>query len=613
MVGANGSKYKKLYTSEIIIWCAGQYGNEILVQAQKLGWNICCFCDMQKEKQGENINNIPVYSFDEAYEKHPCAVVVIAHSNYSECLRIGRKLEKQKFKKNDTYFIAIELEQKGILPISKAAFCMNGKEIILLGPSYLCEHFIEWIGDGEEQIEICPSENDIEAWKQKFPNALWIPLHRDPIGFEQEKKVNWYHDRLTEKNVLFTEWFLTHFDYCDNLGYVETESDVVNTSVKKVVFNILSCNSGNAFLDGILDSHPNILYFGLDMCVWTNGIWDIIQIAKKEKGVEIAERIVEKIKEYSLNAWEKKIYTVSCVRLPNQDLKWLDEYRQALCDRMNEKRKYTEKEIFVNMHLAWKEANHQTVSGNETVIYLDIHGVFSPMEDWCMIVRWLEKLGFEIFLIQMIRRPYSQSASVMKMAVTGKRLHQYDARCYLEFVAYEQLYGELKEYPIIRMRFEDVKQYPEIVLKKLCRKLGIPWSERMLEITAAGKTIECICRDDVSKGYDMKSVWYPYDEFFDAFDKFRIDILCKEKCKAYDYPYVMEEKYPMPIDEVIELFNIPFRFEEYIDFASEEEKKNFRQMLKEDCRRIIYWQKNGERKDDLFCFGPYLNAVWDEE
>lgn len=599
------TQYGKLYTSKVIIYCAGQYGNEVMLQGEKLGWSVCCFCDKQAEKCK---GSIPIYSFEDAYGLYPYAVIVIAHSDYSECLRIGRKIEKQGFVKNRTYFIAIELEMKGVLPIIRAPFQLTGKKIILLGLPYLCDLFIQWLGNDTEQIEVCYSEEDVNVWNKRFPNSLWIPLYREPLEIEYDKRIRWIISCLVKENVLYTEWFLRHFDYCDGRVQPEWYGNTRNATVSKILFNILPNNVGNSFLNGVLDAHPEILYFGMEMYVWTNNIWDIVQIAKKEKGVKIVKKIVEKIREYTLKAWDENINSLTVVPLPNKDLEWLDRYQKSLMSRMNEERQYTEKDILIEMYLAWKEANYMEVDGAETIIYMDIHGGCILWESYNMLVRWLDNLGFEVILLQMLRRPYAQSASTMRMQIALGNFHENVALWALIVCAFEELHGELRDHKILRLRFEDIKQFPEVVLKKLCNELQISWSESMLETTSAGERTKCNIGSEEITGYDLKPVWYPYDEFYDAFDKFRMDILCKKKCKAYDYPFVPEEKYPMPINELIELFTIPFQFEKYIEFANDADKLKFRQKIKEQCTNIIYWQENKEHMEDFFCFGPYLSA-----
>ncbi len=605
------TKWENLYTTEIIIYCAGQYGNEVLIQGSKLNWNICCFCDKRAEKyegDGYFINDIPVYDFEDAHKTYPQAVMIIAHSDYAECLRIGRKIEKQGFVKNKTYFIAIELEMKGILPVIRTPFHVNDRKIILIGLPYLCDCFIEWMGNDREQIEVCYSEKDVNIWNRKFPDALWIPLHREPLEIEYDKKIRSIIGCLANENVLYTDYFLKHLDYCDGGRQLEPSGKAENNAAYKILFNILPNNVGNSFLNGVLDGHPEILYFGMEMYVWTNNLWDIVQIAAKEKGTNVVEMIVEKIREYTLKAWDENINAVTVISLPDKDLVWLDRYQEFLLSRMDEERQYSQKEILLNMHLAWKEANYTRVSGKETVIYMDIHSSCILWESYNMIVRWLENLGFEVVLLQMIRRPYAQSASTMKTQIALGNFQKNVALWTLTACAFEELYGELGDHKILRLRFEDVKQYPKAVLKRLCHELQISWNESMLETTSSGKMTKCTIRNEEITGYDMKPVWYPYDEFFDAFDKFRMDILCRAKCKAYDYPYVSEEKYPVPLNELVELFILPFQFEKYIVFADEAERLKFRQTVKEYCKNIIYWQENDEHKQ-FFCFGPYLSAT----
>lgn len=608
---ADSERNRRLYTQDLIIWCAGQYGQGVSVYIKNNGGNISCFCDSEKEKQGKCILDIPVYCFDEAYERNPHALVVVANSNYAECIRIGNKLETYGFIKDKSYFIALEMEIKGVFPLMKAPFCLNDRKIILLGPQYLCECFIGWAEEYRENILICKSDQDIGVWKQKYPTALWIPLYRGSLGIVHDEKILQFRQCLSEENTLFTEWFLNHFDYCDNKNIEGMECDE-SVSVKKVLFNILVNNAGNTFIDGVIDSHPNILFFGLEMYVWTNNIWDIINISKREIGSEITDRIIEKIREYTMEAWNKNINSISFISLPDRSLTWLENYRFFLYKRIGENRQYTEKEILVNMYLAWKEANGQNIQGDESVIYMDIHGSCAPWETYCMVARWLEKMGFEVILLQMVRRPYLQSASSMKSYIAQGNFCPETALAALTFVAYEIVYGGLCKYPILRMRFEDVKQYPTIVLKKLCKRLQIPWNESMLETTSSGRITKYACENEVISGYHMKAVWYSYDEFFDAFDKFRLDILCRSKCEAYDYPHVPKEKYILPVDLLVELFVLPFQFEKYLVFENDQQRKQFRVSLREQCRKIIYEQENKENASDLFCFGAYLNHVGED-
>ncbi len=608
----SNKKAGNIYTQDIVIWCAGQYGLKILAHIENHDGSVCCFCDTNEEKQGKRIHNIPVYCFEDAYKQNPHALVVVAHSNYEECIRIGDKLQTYGFIKNESYFIALEMEIEGKIPLMKAPICLIDREIILLGPQYLCECFMEWVGERTGKILICTSEEEVGEWKEKYPKAFWIPLYRDALEIGQQEKILRYRQRLSEENVLFTEWFLIHFDYCEKRNIKAAKSCKQRDSVKKVLFNVLINNVGNSFIDGVLDSHPEILYLGLEMYAWSNNIWDIIKNAKKQVGVEIVDRIIEQIQNYTMNAWNKNIDAISVVSLPDKSLTWLEQYRLFLYKRMGEGRQYTEREIFVNMHLAWKEFHDQCVTGNESVIYMDIHGSCVPWETYCMIVRWLENMGFEVVLLQMVRRPYSQSASAMRTYIAQGNFRSDTALAALTVGAYEILHERLCGYPILRLRFEDVKQYPETVLGKLCKELQISWSDSLLETTSAGKLTKLTCANEVVSGYNMKPVWYPYDEFFDAFDKFRLDILCNKKCKAYAYPHVPKEKYVMSAEMLVELFVLPFQFEKYLEFESEQDRIQFRMLVRERCREIIDVQEQSKNGLELFAFGTYLSYVSDD-
>ena len=57
---ADSERNRRLYTQDLIIWCAGQYGQGVSVYIKNNGGNISCFCDSEKEKQGKCILDIPV-------------------------------------------------------------------------------------------------------------------------------------------------------------------------------------------------------------------------------------------------------------------------------------------------------------------------------------------------------------------------------------------------------------------------------------------------------------------------------------------------------------------------------------------------------------------------
>ena len=150
--------------------------------------------------------------------------------------------------------------------------------------------------------------------------------------------------------------------------------------------------------------------------------------------------------------------------------------------------------------------------------------------------------------------------------------------------------------------------YPKIILSKLCQIMEIPWDDSLLETTMGGKESVYIANGERVTGYDLKSVYHPYEEYFDAFDKFRLALLFREKNKAYGYSYVDKNKYWMSLEGFGKLFEIPFQFENFMFFQDEIERKNYHEKIGVLCTQILYMEENKEKYAGYFQFGKYLEA-----
>lgn len=241
----------------------------------------------------------------------------------------------------------------------------------------------------------------------------------------------------------------------------------------------------------------------------------------------------------------------------------------------------------------------------EAVIYLDPHAN-ALMRD--SILAWLEQMGFEIIILEMIRTPVKRLGSGIKLQYHNKFLNPCQILRLLHMMSGETLYGKELGHQLVRIRFEDLKMYPLQILGKLCEILGIPWSDTLLETTRAGEKSFYDLNGDCITGFDLKPVYYTYDEFFDAFDKFRLDLIFREKSKAYGYSYVDKDKYPMSLEELGKLFELPFRFEQFLCFGSEHERERYHQRMRKLCTQLLYLEENKEKYAGHFQFGDYLRV-----
>ena len=142
--------------------------------------------------------------------------------------------------------------------------------------------------------------------------------------------------------------------------------------------------------------------------------------------------------------------------------------------------------------------------------------------------------------------------------------------------------------------------------------MGIQWNDIFLETTFAGKESVYISNGERITGFYLKPVYHTYDEYFDAFDKFRLDLIFRKKNKAYNYSYTDRNKYP-PLEEIGKLFSFPFSIEKYISFNNEKDKIKFRNKIGFLCIQLLILEESIDKYAGHFQFGPYLaleDGIW---
>ncbi|HBI59635.1 MAG TPA: hypothetical protein DDY31_00230 [Lachnospiraceae bacterium] len=588
---------------EIIIYCAAGYGEEICLKFISLGYRIVGFCDNAKKNKGTLLLGLPVYDYKECRMRYPKAVYIVANSCYATALEIGMELEEDGYIKNVSYYLSIELDLRGVLPddeVSGIQFLLNNRTLVLFGNQFLCSLFEEWAYKLIDNMDlyICQTEDEITYYKKACPDAIWIPLEREtPFGDLNRKK---WLAQLQEYNIhSFSRFFLQHMVYCEGVlscdGNIEKGFAKENEfRIQKVVFLKTSSFSGSFLMDSILDSHPNILY--LEYHVGSD-IWHIIKYLRKISKKDLAEEIT---------AWMKG-YLVSDETKEEDASERIEKYRQILNRYLQTENTYSERDLFMIIYLTYYELLHGTVPRGELIIYMDIH---SGMRMRNSMFIWFEKMGFEIILLELIRDPLKRLGSAIKYTL-GIRQGIIGSNTILNLLymlAIEAVDDVESQYPIIRIRFEDLKKYPKQILGKLCGMIGIPWSDSLLRTTFGGQESVYVSNGDQVTGFDLKPVYYSYDEYFDAFDKFRLDLIFREKNRAYGYLFVDRDKYPVELESLGKLFAFPFLFEKFIDFKGEADRKQFRRKMELLCTQLLFLEDEKEKYAGHFQFGDYLKV-----
>ncbi len=371
--------------------------------------------------------------------------------------------------------------------------------------------------------------------------------------------------------------------------------------VKKALFFTSCSHAGKFFLDSLLDGHPAVL--GFNPTSLSKTIMDEVKRSVSRSGESLEEEIRSYINRvFSDNEWDSYVADGTNIK---GTIPWFSDYCRILHEMVDESRHYSEKELLLLIYWSLFETLYGSYHADtEPVFFIDVHD--GSKEE--STLKWLLELGFDVMLIEAIRNPIIKLGSFFRMWQTEK-IRPENLFRQLTYLGHETLNETERKQPIIRYRFEDLKVYPEKLLSILCDRLGIKWDDCLMEATFLGKSSTFSSKNgEKTKGFSLKQVWYPYDEYFNAYDRFRLDLLFRERCKAYDYSYIPRESYPYPEADMVKLFEQPFKFEKQMCFETEVERQQYRRDLRELAAKLTDMYHHEEDFPDSFCFGDYLKV-----
>ena len=581
------SRHKK-----VIVYCAGNKGEKVYTQLITNGIEVLCFCDNGNSGNGSKRMGLDVYSYEECRQKFPDAVYVVANKYWIE-LEIGEILEKDNYIKNKTYFLSSELEGRGFLcsNYNGLVHVLEKQKVILLigGEDEFADLFIEWGIKILKDSEIYRAEeNNISVMVEKYPDALWILLRnmKVPVYTNQKDELKEKYIRLFNKYGIksYSTYFYSNFDYlemekCDNISYIDTFP-----VQKRGLYIAPRSSAGMTLLGSVFDGHPGLLFLGESQYFWKLNIYLVVKYVRHLQGPKIPKNIIKYVEYFG---WDEKLD--------------IEKYRKILYSYFREERKYSEREIFTSIYFGYYELLHGKYNMDEKpIIVLELHNC--PLTDVTLL--WMKNMGFEMVLIEMVRKPYMVFGSEVSYVDCYKRNSPqtlpYRAifnACIKSFSIGEQ---ELEK---IRLRFEDLKLYPDEMLHKLCQVLGIVWNDSLLTTTYTFKK-----RNGEVSGFGIKPVYYPYEECMDAFDKYRLDLVFHKTSKAYGYSFVEKSKIPFTMEEINKLFLFPFKFEDNMEFSTEEEGIKYKKRFRSLCSTFLEIQNSADEYTGWYNFGEYLKA-----
>ena len=254
--------------------------------------------------------------------------------------------------------------------------------------------------------------------------------------------------------------------------------------------------------------------------------------------------------------------------------KKIADFCKRVCVLLEKDKKYTSQELFVIFHTALLVKSEEEIEN--MIIYWEPH--FMPRELMEKCVLWLGTAEVPCDIINIVRNGYitrgSRIKGVLKLNWAPAHTSLYTAVASTD-IEKEEYEGSKR----LIVRFEDLKCRPKEELDSICQEWEIPWSDSLMETTICG---EKGYYDNGSKqvhDFDLEPVYNQYEEYFSAFDRFRITVLCAPWQKKYGYPFVDINLFSRR--DLQEMFLKTIRLTDMIDFSQvfENQKKQIEFMV----------------------------------
>ena len=326
---------------------------------------------------------------------------------------------------------------------------------------------------------------------------------------------------------------------------------------KGILCGAIPNGAGNTFVRGIFDGHSDILM--LPYSDWNENI--LLHCIRLSD-----EKPDDMIKEFKDMA-ESFLGSVD------------DQFEESIGYWLSQKGGFTPQELFIIFHIAYSEVKNgkRITDLSQKIVYWEPH--YINRMDFPFLQKWLEAPCINGYTIAMRRDGITRCGSLYKLCIQLKRIYDIISDTVSDRITSEY-------WQVLWVRFEDFKLHPRKELTKICAVAGIPWSDTMMRTTLDGNEWGYY----EIKDFDLKPVFNKYEEYFSAFDRFRMAIICSPYQKRYGYTYENCMKFARK--ELWEMFLKGFRFQQELQFVSEKERTGYILAVYE----ILRWQLWNARK-----------------
>lgn len=484
------------------------------------------------------------------------------------------------YKRNKQYFLMYDYTG---IPNSNLVHVLREKTVILAGDEALCKILACYLQKVEENMinirylelsELDQVGGDVNKIVCIVSQRYGPEVRRDVASRLEEKLkelgINSYTSYFSS-----TRAFVIADEY---LNRNKEKYSIKSLRPGGILLGEIPASSGNRFVKGVLDGHPNILQIPY-MIFSSNMFFYCIQLSRQN-----ACNIMSALKKVIVEDVGEEVFSNN---FPN----W-ETFQKSAENLLKQKTFFSSQELFVIFHIAYTEMINgkmeETLSSK--ILYWDPH--WFPRNEMSFLAKWLESEEINGQTLVVRRDNTVWWGSYYKFSKKGsndaeianiRRMFQ-EGRKNLERRAVECTY-----WGWFTVRFEDIKLHPKEELMKICDRMRIPWSDTMMFTSEDGKK----CDFFGMKTFSLKPVFNKYEEFFSEFDRLRIAIINSSYQKKYGYVY--ENCMEFSRLELWEMFLKKFRFQQKLLFTNETEKTRYYLTVYE----IIRWQLWNTRKSVL--------------
>lgn len=329
--------------------------------------------------------------------------------------------------------------------------------------------------------------------------------------------------------------------------------------------------SGNFFLDGIMDYHPELLTikeFGLSAF----GVIyrEVLRDKTLEDGINLLRQPQTDIQKSLVNSeWDTLFknarFLSDIAYVPDANI-----FYEKLKMLLYKKKIPTKLEWFKGIFLAYNLALGRSFRAeNPPAIFLNMHTIRWPVIDAKKEIWDLLDQFEELKIISILRSQLSELGSVMNAESYNNGTKEYDYISYFETALKRTaLYADRDDKWLNKravVRFEDLKMYPKETTEVLCEFLDIQWYDSMLSTTANGKINGYVYGGTNTQGWDLRPVYNLHLNAVGYLDFYRLEILKGSYYLPWGYKPKFYDGILFSDSDLVKIFSLPFKFEQFVD------------------------------------------------